>query len=601
MPTNEQMRLEEARTGAVAWKKWGPYLSERQWGTVREDYSHNGDAWNFFTHDHARSRAYRWGEDGLAGISHEKQQLCFALALWNGKDPILKERLFGLTNSEGNHGEDVKEYDFDLDSTPTHSYMKFLYKYPHEAYPYADLVETNRRRNRDEMEYELLDTGVFRDDRYFDVFVEYAKGAAEDILVRITAANRGPDAAELHLLPTLWFRNDWSKWIAASNRASEKPNLKQIEAPAGVSTAAATHPLLGAFLLSCEGDVPLLFTWVVEHGVDHGRRVARLDPPGVRGAQPEAERIRSLPQVVDPLRGDGVVVVGRGVQRAPDPGRGEAGERKVGRLKLIVGPTRPVGQVPCRDVPQSWAELVPRAGIGARPEMAARAGLNPVAAYLHVPEERFAQRQRRLRILDEVPEVGWPRNRHPPQVTREVGEIGGEGWIGDASDAELLANDLDRRRGVMTRGRLAPRDHTRQPCEWEQEARPRRAAPGRVLPRPILPSASAIHGCLVSVESPGKRNCPLCPNTSHRHRLCGTGDGIPRRSRLSLLGGLPVLPALCSRSRSRAAISFAREDMEATSSRSKSTRLPILPSDHRPPPWPPAARNSGPLSTGWPP
>ena len=268
MPTNEHMRLEEARTGAVAWKKWGPYLSERQWGTVREDYSHNGDAWNFFTHDHARSRAYRWGEDGLAGISDEKQQLCFALALWNGKDPILKERLFGLTNSEGNHGEDVKEYYFYLDSTPTHSYMKFLYKYPHEAYPYADLVETNRRRNRDEMEYELLDTGVFRDDRYFDVFVEYAKGAAEDILVRITAANRGPDAAELHLLPTLWFRNDWSKWIAASNRASEKPNLKQIEAPAGVSTAAATHPLLGAFLLSCEGDVPLLFT---ENETNHER------------------------------------------------------------------------------------------------------------------------------------------------------------------------------------------------------------------------------------------------------------------------------------------------------------------------------------------
>ena len=268
MPTNEHMRLEEARTGAVAWKKWGPYLSERQWGTVREDYSENGDAWNFFTHDHARSRAYRWGEDGLAGISDDKQRLCFALALWNGKDPILKERLFGLTNSEGNHGEDVKEYYFYLDSTPTHSYMKYLYKYPQAAYPYADLVETNRRRNRDEMEYELLDTGVFRDDRYFDVFVEYAKGAAEDILVRITAANRGPDAAELHLLPTLWFRNDWSEWIAASNRASEKPNLKQIEAPAGVSTVAATHPLLGAFLLSCEGDVPLLFT---ENETNHER------------------------------------------------------------------------------------------------------------------------------------------------------------------------------------------------------------------------------------------------------------------------------------------------------------------------------------------
>ena len=174
----EEQRLKEARDKKIPWKKWGPYLSERQWGTVREDYSENGDAWNFFTHDQARSRAYRWGEDGIAGISDDKQRLCFALALWNGKDPILKERLFGLTNSEGNHGEDVKEYYFYLDSTPTHSYMKYLYKYPQAAFPYADLVETNRRRNRDEMEYELLDTGVFNDDRYFDVFVEYAKGDA---------------------------------------------------------------------------------------------------------------------------------------------------------------------------------------------------------------------------------------------------------------------------------------------------------------------------------------------------------------------------------------------------------------------------------------
>jgi len=260
MVTNERQRLEEARTGAAAWKKWGPYLSERQWGTVREDYSETGDAWNFFTHDHARSRAYRWGEDGIAGISDDKQHLCFSLALWNGKDPILKERLFGLTNSEGNHGEDVKEYYFYLDSTPTHSYMKYLYKYPQAAYPYDNLLETNRRRTRNEMEYELLDTGVFNDNRYFDVFVEYAKGAAEDILVRITAANRGPDAAELHLLPTLWFRNDWSKWIAESNRTPEKPHLKQIEASSGTTAVAAAHPLLGAFILSCEGDVPLLFT-----------------------------------------------------------------------------------------------------------------------------------------------------------------------------------------------------------------------------------------------------------------------------------------------------------------------------------------------------
>jgi mannosylglycerate hydrolase MGH1-like protein len=256
----EQIRLEEARERKAPWKKWGPYLSERQWGTVREDYSEGGDAWNFFTHDHARSRAYRWGEDGLAGFSDDKQRLCFALALWNGKDSILKERLFGLTNSEGNHGEDVKEYYFYLDSTPTHSYMKFLYKYPQAAFPYADLVETNHRRNRNEMEYELLDTGVFGDDRYFDVFVEYAKAGPDDILIKITAVNRGPDAAELHLLPTLWFRNDWAPWIAESSRAAKKPTLEQIEAPSGARAIAATHPLLGKFILSCEGEAPLLFT-----------------------------------------------------------------------------------------------------------------------------------------------------------------------------------------------------------------------------------------------------------------------------------------------------------------------------------------------------
>ena len=202
----------------------GAILSERQWGTVREDYSDNGDAWNYFTHDQARSRAYRWGEDGLAGICDDHQILCFALALWNGKDPILKERLFGLTNSEGNHGEDVKEYYFYLDSTPTHSYMKYLYKYPQAAYPYADLVETNRRRSRHELEYELLDTGVFDDDRYFDVFVEYAKAAPEDMLIRITICNRGPEAAPLHVLPTLWFRNTWS-WPEGGS----KPVLQAVE------------------------------------------------------------------------------------------------------------------------------------------------------------------------------------------------------------------------------------------------------------------------------------------------------------------------------------------------------------------------------------
>ncbi|MBZ5658605.1 MAG: glucosidase [Acidobacteriia bacterium] len=269
MRTNpETLRLQETRTNKIPWKKWGPYLSERQWGTVREDYSEGGDAWNFFTHDQARSRAYRWGEDGIAGISDDKQRLCFALALWNGNDPILKERLFGLTNSEGNHGEDVKEYYFYLDSTPTHSYMKYLYKYPQAAFPYSDLVETNRRRSKNDMEYELLDTGVFKDDRYFDIFVEYAKDGPEDILVRITAANRGPEAAELHLLPTLWFRNDWSSWIAESNRASKKPNLQQIKATAGTTAVAAEHPLLGELILSCEGEIPLLFT---ENETNHER------------------------------------------------------------------------------------------------------------------------------------------------------------------------------------------------------------------------------------------------------------------------------------------------------------------------------------------
>src|SRR5271157_5139772 len=194
MLTAEQQRLDDAQLEKFPWKKWGPYLSERQWGTVREDYSENGDAWNFFTHDQARSRAYRWGEDGLAGFSDDKQRLCFALALWNGKDSILKERLFGLTNSESNHGEDVKEYYFYLDSTPTHSYMQSLYKYPQAAFPYANLVDTNRGRSRNEFEYELLDTGVFDQDRYFDVFVEYAKETPEDLLIQISIHNRGPEA-----------------------------------------------------------------------------------------------------------------------------------------------------------------------------------------------------------------------------------------------------------------------------------------------------------------------------------------------------------------------------------------------------------------------
>jgi hypothetical protein len=251
----EQQRLDEARERGVPWRKWGPYLSERQWGTVREDYSSDGNAWDYFSHDQARSRAYHWGEDGLAGFSDDHQRLCFCLALWNGRDPIIKERLFGLTNAEGNHGEDVKEYYFYLDSTPTHSYMKYLYKYPQAEYPYNDLVRTNRQQSRADMEYELLDTRVFDEDRYFDVFVEYAKASPEDILIRITATNRGPQAAALHILPTLWFRNTWS-WSAGAGR----PELRQIAGPAGLSVVAASHADLGERYLYCQNEAPLLFT-----------------------------------------------------------------------------------------------------------------------------------------------------------------------------------------------------------------------------------------------------------------------------------------------------------------------------------------------------
>jgi hypothetical protein len=246
----EQVRLDEARTQKAPWKKWGPYLSERQWGTVREDYSDGGNAWDYFSHDQSRSRAYRWGEDGLAGISDDKQLLCFAFALWNGKDGILKERLFGLTNGESNHGEDVKEYYFYLDSTPTHSYMKYLYKYPQGEFPYANLVHTNRGRSRNEFEYELLDTGIFNDNRYFDVFVEYIKASPEDMLIQISVHNRGPEAAELHLLPTLWFRNTWS-W----GGDGAKPNLQRVN-----NAIKATHPKLGERFLYCDGKPTLLFT-----------------------------------------------------------------------------------------------------------------------------------------------------------------------------------------------------------------------------------------------------------------------------------------------------------------------------------------------------
>jgi hypothetical protein len=252
--TTEEARLEAARGKGVLWRQWGPYLSERQWGTVREDYSSDGNAWDYFSHDQARSRAYHWGEDGIAGISDDHQRLCFALALWNGRDPILKERMFGLTNREGNHGEDVKEYYYYLDSTPTHSYMKYLYKYPQSAYPYTDLVETSRKRGRGDSEYELIDTGIFNESRYFDVLVEYAKASPTDILIEISITNRGPDSAELHVLPTLWFRNSWSWWPN-----EPKPSLRRKPDESAVAVE-ATHVALGDFVLRCEANPSLLFT-----------------------------------------------------------------------------------------------------------------------------------------------------------------------------------------------------------------------------------------------------------------------------------------------------------------------------------------------------
>jgi hypothetical protein len=249
--TPEHVRLEQARTGAVSWKRWGPYLAERQWGTVREDPGGGGETWDAFPHDQARSRVYRWGEDGIAGISDDRQRLCLALAVWNGADPILKERMFGLTNGEGNHGEDVKEYWFFTDATPTHSYLRMVYKYPQQAFPYADLIATNATRGRGDYEYELFDTGVFADDRYFDVEVEYAKADHDDICMRVTAHNRGPDAATLHVLPTLWFRNTWS-WTPGAP-------VPALAADPGGAAIGATHPELGDWRLETTPDATLLF------------------------------------------------------------------------------------------------------------------------------------------------------------------------------------------------------------------------------------------------------------------------------------------------------------------------------------------------------
>ncbi|HYL82559.1 MAG TPA: hypothetical protein VEU07_17205, partial [Candidatus Acidoferrum sp.] len=319
----EAKRLEEAQARTAHWKRWGPYLSERQWGTVREDYSASGTAWDSFPHDHARSRVYRWGEDGLLGISDNHQRLCFALALWNEKDPILKERLFGLTGSQGNHGEDVKEYYFYLDSTPTHSYLKGLYKYPQAAYPYARLVEENRKRSRQDPEFELLDTGVFDENRYFDIQVEYAKAATDDILIRITVWNRGPEAAPLHLLPTLWFRNTWS-WDFGAPR----PKLWQGPAAGGTVAIAAQHPDFPTpYRLIAEGTPDLLFT---ENETNHQRIY------GVENSQPfvkdafHAYVIHGRKEAVNPAQGGTKAAAHHVLRMAP-------GQSTVIRLRLTAG------------------------------------------------------------------------------------------------------------------------------------------------------------------------------------------------------------------------------------------------------------------------
>ena len=255
----EARRLEDSASRTQHWKRWGPYLSERAWGTVREDYSPHGTAWGHLSHDHARSKAYRWNEDGLGGISDRHQFICFALALWNGRDPILKERLFGLTGDEGNHGEDAKEYYFYVDSTPTHSYMKYLYKYPQAEFPYTRLVEENRHRGRDQPEFELMDTGVFDQDRYFDVFIEYAKAAPDDLLIQIDVVNRGPEPAELTVLPTVWFRNTWS-WGLDIRRPRLRNGEPLFGRGHGISAIELAHNYYGRRRLFCEGLPPLLFT-----------------------------------------------------------------------------------------------------------------------------------------------------------------------------------------------------------------------------------------------------------------------------------------------------------------------------------------------------
>src|SRR6476646_7730947 len=311
--TTEDKRLEETKARKKYWKRWGPYLSERQWGTVREDYSPGGTAWEYFPHDHARSRAYRWGEDGIGGISDRHQMICFGLALWNGRDPILKERLFGLTGNQGNHAEDVKEYYFYQDSTPTHSYMRMLYKYPQAEFPYARLVEENSRRDREQPEYELLDTGVFAEDRYFDVFIEYAKADVEDILIKITAANRGPEPAMLHLLPSLWFRNTWS-W----GNDLRRPSARRSTSLPNSECAELQHWHYGKRWLLCAGQPELLFT---ENETNYARLFSgRTRVPYVKDAFDEL-LIRGNKSAVKPQQAGTKMAAHYEVQL--DPGKSE--------------------------------------------------------------------------------------------------------------------------------------------------------------------------------------------------------------------------------------------------------------------------------------
>jgi hypothetical protein len=313
--TAEELRLRETREG-VPWRQWGPYLAERQWGTVREDYSDDGDAWSYFSHDQARSRAYRWGEDGIAGVCDDHGELCLALALWNGADPIIKERLFGLTNAEGNHGEDVKELYFYLDSTPTHSFMRYRYRYPQRAFPYDDLVRTNAERGFGDDEYELLDTGVLDDDRYFDVDVDYAKDGPQALVMRVTVRNRGPEAAHIDVLPTLWFRNTWS-WDAEH----DKPSLERVDLPGGGTAVRATHHRLGerwlhvppgAALLFCENETNTERLWgtpnasaYVKDGVD--RAVVHGESGAVNSERGTKVAVRFTAEV--PARGEVSFVV----------------------------------------------------------------------------------------------------------------------------------------------------------------------------------------------------------------------------------------------------------------------------------------------------